>query len=507
MIAARVTDDAPPTPPPPEPRAAPSHRQISRGVAWTGAAQAVIAIADLISQMLVIALWVPAHEYGIAMMAYAWFSLLDTAADMGVASALIQKDDHSPDKLSTVFWLNLFISLGLFLALCGLGPLYGWFQGHSVVGWMLIAYGGKLLIQNGYSIPLALLRKELRFDEVAKIRTAAHLSESLGRVVFAAIGWTLWCFILAAMVRAVMFAAVMQIRHPFRPRLVFRPREIKEYVKFGLRSAASGILYQLYTNLDYAIVGKFFGGTALGIYHLAYSIVLEPVRTITNVVSEVAFPTFARLRFDRERLIDQLIRFTRLNLVAVLPFLVVIWLIIPDLLLLFASGDKWTPAQLELVADCVRVLCFVGILRPLGFLGPPLLDGLGHPERTLRYMIVTAILMPAAYIVASVVLRDYGPIAVAIGWSVGYPFAFGWLGYLVYRTTQLPVGRYVRGASGILACGLAGWATGYALVLALPDAMPTLRSALIGGVAVAVLAATLAVWQGITPRSIKQSMG
>jgi len=499
-----VTDDDPPAPP--APPAAPSHRQISRGVAWTGAAQAVIAIADLISQMLVIALWVPAKDYGVAMMAYAWFSLLDTAADMGVASALIQKDDHDPDKLSTVFWLNLFISLGMFVVLCGLGPLYGWFQGYPVVGWMLIAYGGKLLIQNGYSIPLALLRKQLRFDEVAKVRTAAHLSESAGRIVFAAAGWTLWCFILAAMLRAVVFTVVMQIRHPFRPRAVFRPREIKEYVRFGLRSAASGVLYQLYTNLDYAVVGKFFGGAALGVYHLAYSIVLEPVRTITNVVSEVAFPTFARLRFDRERVIDQLIRFTRLNLVAVLPFLVVIWLVIPDLLILFASGDKWTADQLAMVAACVRVLCFVGVLRPLGFLGPPLLDGLGHPERTLRYSIMTAILMPAAYIVGSLALRDHGPIAVAIAWSIGYPFAFVWLGYLVYRTVRLPLGRYGRGAFGIIACGAAGWAAGYGLGWIIPDTMPVLRASAIGGLAIVILIATLALWQGITPRSIKASM-
>jgi O-antigen/teichoic acid export membrane protein len=495
-----VSDEPPSTP------EAPSHRQITRGVAWTGAAQAVIAIADLVSQMLVIALWVPAGDYGVAMMAYAWFSLLDTAADMGVASALIQKDDHNPDKLSTVFWLNFFISLGLFLVLCGLGPLYGWFQGHSVVGWMLIAYGGKLLIQNGYSIPLALLRKQLRFDEVAKIRTAAHLSESIGRIVFAAIGWTLWCFILAAMLRAVVFAVVMQIRHPFRPRAVFRPSEIKEYVRFGLRSAASGILYQLYTNLDYAIVGKFFGSAALGVYHLAYSIVLEPVRTITNVVSEVAFPTFARLRFDKDRLVDQLIRFTRLNLVAVLPFLVVVWLIIPDLLILFASRDKWTPEQLQMVADCVRVLCFVGVLRPLGFLGPPLLDGMGHPERTLRYMIVTAILMPAAYVLGSLLLRDHGPIAVAIAWSIGYPFAFVWLGYLVYRTVHFPLAAYGRGAGGIVACGAAAWAAGYALGWILPDTMPILRAAAIGGLAFLVLAATLALWQNITPRSIRAAM-
>jgi O-antigen/teichoic acid export membrane protein len=490
-----VTDGAPPTP-----------HQISRGVAWTGAAQAIIALADLVSQLLVIALWVPADDYGIAMMAYAWFSLLDVAADMGVANALIQKDDHSEDKLATVFWLNLFISLGLFLALCGLGPLYGWFQGHTVVGWMLIAYGGKLLVQNAYSIPLALLRKQLRFDEVAKIRTGAHLCESAGRIVFAAIGWTLWCFILAAMLRAVVFAVVMQLRHPFMPRRVFRPREIMDYIRFGWRSAASGMLYQLYTNLDYAVVGKFFGETALGIYHLAYSIVLEPVRTITNVVNEVAFPTFARLRFDRPALIDQLIRFTRLNLVAVLPFLVVIWLIIPELLILFASPERWTPAQLAMVADCVRILCFVGILRPLGFLGPPLLDGIGAPGRTLRYMVVTAIVMPLSYVVGAAALRDLGPISVAIAWSVGYPIAFLWLGYLVHKSIDLPLARYARAAFGILACGAIAWAAGYALGWILPDPVPGLRAIVIGSVSFAVLALLLAYWQGITPRMVKSAM-
>lgn len=492
-----------PTEPPTEP---PSHHQISRGVAWTGAAQAIIAIADLISQMLVIALWVPPEDYGVAMYAYAWFSLLDTAADMGVASALIQKDDHDEGKLSTVFWFNLLVSSGMFLVLCGVGPLYAWFIDRPVVGWMLIAYGGKLLIQNGYSIPLALLRKHLRFDEVAKIRTAAHLSESCGRIVFAAIGWTRWCFILAAMLRALMFAVVMQIRHPFRPRAVFRPREIKEYIRFGLRSAASGMLYQLYTNLDYTVVGKFFGAKALGIYHLAYSIVLEPVRTITNVVSEVAFPTFARLRYDKARLVDQLIRFTRLNLVAVLPFLIVLWLIIPDLLILFASGGDWKPEQLAMVASCVRVLCFVGVLRPLGFLGPPLLDGMGFPGRTLRYMVFTAIAMPLAYVIGAAALTSHGPVAVAIAWSVGYPFAFLWLGYLVYRTVHLPLGRYGRAAGGIVACAAAGWGAGYGLSWILPDTMPVLRASAIGGTAFVVLAATLAIWQDITPRSIRAAM-
>jgi len=32
--------------------------KINRGVAWAGAAQAIIAIADLVSQVVVVALWV-----------------------------------------------------------------------------------------------------------------------------------------------------------------------------------------------------------------------------------------------------------------------------------------------------------------------------------------------------------------------------------------------------------------------------------------------------------------
>jgi O-antigen/teichoic acid export membrane protein len=365
------------------------------------------------------------------------------------------------------------------------------------------------LIQNGYSIPLALLRKQLRFDEVAKIRMTAHLSESAGRIVFAAIGWTLWCFILGAILRAVVFAVAMQIRHPFRPRLVFRPRDVADYVKFGLRSASSGMLYQFYTNIDYAVVGKLFGETALGIYHLAYTIVLEPVRTITNVVSEVAFPTFARLRFDRERLVDQLISFTRLNLVAVLPFLVIVWLIIPELLTLFASSEKWTPEQLAMVADCVRILTIVGILRPLGFLGPPLLDGIGQPERTLRYMIVTAILMPAAYLVGGLVLGDrLGPLSVAVAWTVAYPLAFVWLGYLVTRSIKLSLSRYfsLRGATGIVLCGLLAWTSGLGLSELLSSQSVALRAIVLGSTSFVILAASLALWQGITLRSIRAAM-
>jgi O-antigen/teichoic acid export membrane protein len=481
--------------------------KINRGVAWAAAAQAIIAIADLVSQVVVVALFVSSDDLGIAAGATAFYVLLDTAADFGVTSALIQRDDHTPEAVSTVFWFNVLVSTGLFVLLLGVGPLYGRFQGRPVVGWLLVAYGGKLVFQNVYAIPFAMLRRELRYAEIAKARTAAHLAESVARIAFAALGYTIWCWTLAALVRSFVFGVIMQLRHRFVPRLVFQPREVLPYVRFGLRTAASQILYRLYTNLDYAVVLRMFGERANGIYTLAAFIVLEPVRTISNVVIDVAFPAFARLRGDRDGLVAQLVQFTRLNLIAVLPFVVLILLVIPEFLRVFYSGGKWTAEELALCADASRILCIVGVLRALAFLGPPLLDGIGRPELTLRYMVVATVAVPAMFVIGGLVLGgriDF--LSVAVAWAAGYPLAFAVLAYLVVRSIDLPVGPYLRASGGIFGCCAGGAAGGLVVAWALSGASDAVRMVAVGFTALGATAALLAAWQGITPRSIAAAL-
>lgn len=490
--------------PPTAPR---TNAQVNRGVAWAGAAQAIIAVGDLVSYLVVIAFWVGAADLGVAAAAMTFYVLLDTAADFGVTSALIQRDDHTPERVSTVFWFNMLVSGGLFVALCLIGPLYAYSLGEPVVGWLLVAYGGKLVFQNVYAIPFALLRKELRFGDIAKARIAAHTSESVARIVFAALGLTIWCWTLAALTRAFVFGVIMQARHPFIPKLVFKPREVLDYAKFGLRTAASQLLFRLYTSVDQPIIHYAFGEHAAGIYYLALYIVLEPVKTISNVVIDVAFPAFARLRADSEGLIRQFLAFTRLNLLAVLPFLVVVWLAIPEILRLFIASDKWSASDIALCADATRVLCLAGTLRALAFVGPPLLDGIGRPELTLRYMITATVAVPGSFILFAWLLGPYvGVVSVPIAWAVGYPVAFGVLQYLVANSIDLPIRRYLRSCWGIVGCCLAGFAVGFGVSHVMPDATDGTRLVAIGGSALVVIFAMVATWQKITPRSIARSL-
>jgi len=474
---------------------------VNRGLAWIGIASSLVGILDLVAILVILNTWVSKSEYGIATMCIWIFPILDQATDLGLSAAVIQRDDHSDSKISTVFWINLGTAALLFGMLVVVAPIVAvHVYGHEVIGWMLIVYGTKLLFQNVYFIPVALMKRELRFKEISVIRILANLAEFGGKVGFAAAGFGIWCFVLGPMCRVLVTAIGAQICHPWRPKFILKLRDAKEYVTFGLKSSGSQILFYFYTNVDYPIVGYYFGPVALGIYRLAYEVVLEPVRMISNVIVDIAFPAFARLRHEPTKLIAQFVSFTRLNLITVMTYSAIVLVAAPDVLAVifpdYAAAD-----------DAVRILCVVAVLRSVSFVVPPLLDGVGRPDRTFTYTLVAAIAMPAAYIVGANVLGDeIGYLSVAIGWAVGYPIAFGVLIFMALHTLEWSPLSYLRAVAGVAGCMIAAGLVGWGVHTLLTGQVSWLRLSATAVVIVGVTGLMLAYTQGISIRSAKRAM-
>jgi len=472
-----------------------------RGLAWVGLATVVVALLDIAAMWVVLRVWISPTQLGVASMVATLFPILDLATDLGLSSAVIQRDDHTPEKISTVFWINLAMSGVLAALLFPAGELLAAFHGQPVLAWMLAAYGAKLVFQNFFAIPQALMRRQLRFKELQVIRIFANLAEFGGKIGFAAAGFGVWMFVLAPMCRILVTGIGIQLRHPWRPRFVLRVRETRSYLTFGAKTSASQILFFVYTTLHYQVVGKFFGATSLGYYRWAYDLVLEPVRTISNVVIEIAFPVFARLRGQTTELVEQLVAFTRQNLVIALPFLAVVFLAADDILLVF-FGPQWVAA-----APAARLLCLVGVLRTVSLVMPPLLDGIGHPSSTLLYMVVAAIVLPAGYFGFAVWLGpslDY--VSVAYAWLFCYPIAFLVLMTLTLTRIEVSAWAFLRRIGGVPLCVAAAMLAGAAVRPLLHDVSAGLRLAAISGVTVVVVLFLLAYFQGISVRTIARSL-
>lgn len=473
---------------------------VNRGLAWIGVASSLVGILDLLALLIVTRFFISTEEYGLSRLGIWIYPILDQATDLGLSAAVIQRDDHDDATISTVFWINLMMAGALFALLALTAPFAAnALFGEPIIGYMMVAYGSKLLWQNVYFIPVAMMKRELRFKELSIIRIFANLAEFGGKVGFAWAGFGIWCFVLGPLLRVLVTGIGAQLRHPWRPKFVFRPRDAREYVTFGLNTSASQILFYFYTNVHIPIVGYFFGPAAAGLYGIANEIVLEPIRIISAVIVDVAFPTFARLRHERERLIGQLVSFTRLNLITVMLYSAIVFVAAPDVIAVLFP--KYHGAE-----DAVRILGAVAILRSVSLMIPPLLDGIGHPNRTLVYTATAAVVLPIVWVISAITLRQLGFMSVAIGWGIGYPVAFAVLIWLAMSSLGWSWVAYFRVVRGVAACLIGAGLAAAGVHLLLGGVPPWVRLLVTSVTVTAVAGVLLAYTQGLSLRTARRAL-
>jgi O-antigen/teichoic acid export membrane protein len=413
--------------------------KIKQGTKWVMAASAAHALQNIVALVLILKWWMTPAQLGVATLAISLFPMLDALADLGLGASVVQGGGDARE-LSTIFWLNVGLSVVLFALLAAGAPWLAALHGEPILATLLVVYGLKLIAQNVFVIPEALLRRELRFKELSIIRFAGNLGAFAAKVGLAAAGWPIWALVAGPLARTIVSAIGVQIVRPWRPRLVLDVRGAIAHVRFGLAATASQILFFFYTNVDYQVVGYVFGAAVLGVYRAAYELVLEPARFLSDVTTQVAFPAFARLRDDAAALRAQFLAFTRQNLNVLLPFVAFLIAAAPDVLA--ALMPSYVAA-----APAARLLCVVGLLRALSFVVPPLLDGMGRPGLTLRYMTIAAVVLPAAFVGFAVGFGEkLGGESVALAWVVGYPVAFVALLAMALPAIGLGAGAYVKNA-------------------------------------------------------------
>lgn len=500
-------------------------RKVHRAVAWVGAASAIVAVFDACSLALLLWKWVTPEAFGTASLAVTLFYFLDLVTEAGLSTVLIRREKLDDDSTTTVFWLNVIVSTAAFLVLLGIAPLIGAIQGHPIVGWMLIAYGTKLLYQNVYFVPAALLRREMRFKELSIVRTLANAGDGIAKVTFAAMGEPVWCFVAGPLARVFITGIGTFIAHPWRPRGKAHFGEARAMLSFGFKSTGSQYLQHLYNNISYQIVGYYFGTTALGAYRLAYEIVLYPINWVSNVVAQVAFPAFSRVSKRARELTDQFLQFSRQNLAVALPILVLLLVGATDFLHVFFPRVFQAPIKIPQSAELqaafeaffprvgdistpVRLLCVVGLLRAIDCLYLPLLDAMGFAGRNFAVAGLAAIVLTSCDLVSAIVLGPHlGFTAVAIGRVIGYPIVIGVHAYLALGQLHLSGRSYVGHLVGIVASATAALVPGLLLHFVLPDTLPHgLRLAAAGGVSIITLGVLLQRFHGLGIRAVVRAL-
>lgn len=368
--------------------------KVLRGFTFTGAGTAVSKLVFIGALFWVLKL-ITKEELGIASLALAVLAILGSISEMGIGRAIVQKTDVKREDIDSLFWVTLGLSVGLCLILIGTAPLIAWFYEEPDLTKLLRVYSATLVLFPLYFIPKNLLAKRLAFARLATIEFVPVLLASGTMVGLAYEGFGPWAIILGDLTIRTGQLVLSNLFNPYMPRLVLDLRRVKGMLKFGAYVTGARLLFNIRSNVDYLIVGKVYGAEKLGLYTVAFRMVVDLTRILVAIINQVAFPTFAKLQDQIERLRKYFFTIARFCL-ALFGQLLIAVAVFADWILIAFGYEQYLPA-----VPIIHVLALIGAFRAVTPLIAPLLQARGRADLNFRFSLWSTTLVPVACLIGA----------------------------------------------------------------------------------------------------------
>lgn len=313
------------------------------------------------------------EDFGIIAMASVITEVVMRIADLGFADAVIQRKEPTRSHLSTCFWTVLVLGLLFSGAAVGLSPLMSIFFHNELVGPVLALSSVAFVIAPLRIVHSALMRKRLQFFRFA-VGSVAQAAVALAVAVSLALaGFGVWSLVIGNLAGQVALLISRWTMLRWHPSFEFSAESFRELWKFGARVTATRALSLLATRIDYLILGPFLTAAALGILHMARRIVNASNTGLFVTANRVAFPTFAIIQDEDERLRRGFLRSVAYLSLIFFPVFTGLAIVGPEVVRVFL-GEKWIEAIVPM-----QIFCATGILGSTGVTTGPILRAKGRP--------------------------------------------------------------------------------------------------------------------------------
>jgi polysaccharide transporter, PST family len=274
-------------------------KRSAMGAAMTLAGQGAKFVLQFGSQVVLTRLLLPT-DFGLLAMVGPLVNFALLLTDLGLSAATIQRPTISQSELSSLFWLNVLIGVGLSaLALVG-APLAALFYHTPAVTPVMATMSLALFCSSLAAQHLAILNRRMRFGAIALIEVGALAVSVVVGVAGALMGFGFWSLVAMQLANGI---ATVAMAWGFSGWIPSRPgirRDALHLVRFGGTVTGYNLLGYLITNLGNILIGARFGAGPLGIYDRAYKLMFQPLWQMTAPAARVAVPLLSRLA-DNER--------------------------------------------------------------------------------------------------------------------------------------------------------------------------------------------------------------
>lgn len=352
-------------------------------------------------------------DFGLVAIASMVISFTDIFSDLGITVAIIHKQDISDKQYSSIYWLNIIVSVILFGLVWLSSPFIAAFYHEPILTRIIPLLGLSILCQAFGKMFQTIKTKNLEFAFLSKVTILTSTVGLILSIILAALGWGVYSLVWGhvAQIALNQLLYVLAGRKQQTILLHFNFYEIKDFVKIGAYKLGAGILDFASSKIDVFLIGRFFNMDDLGIYNLAKELIYRPYQVLTSLVNGVAAATFAKIQENPTSLRDYFKKMLRLACTIAMPIYAVMFIFAEAIVALL-----YAPSFSE-VAFFLRVLSIVGMLTCIDGMTSPLQTSLGRTDLGFIWTTVRVVMSIVVILIASMfTIRAvaYGQLVVAI---------------------------------------------------------------------------------------------
>lgn len=335
--------------------------------------------------LLVLARLLDPKDFGLAAMAATVIALFSLLRDVGSASYLIHRPVATDQAASTTFWVNaalaIVLAVGTFVAAPWVAEIMREPRLTGVIRLLSVSFP---LLALG-STHQALTERAMRFRFMAIVEMLASTVALIAAVVLAAlVNAGVYSLIAQHLVILAVTTIGLWLGASWRPRLLLNLDDLRGSLKFGGNLAGFTFANFFARNSDSMLIGRFLGAHDVGIYGLAYKVMLFPVQNLSWVLNRALLPEYSRLQTDLPKLAE-LYRTTLIAITAItVPIICIVW-VLRESVVALAFGARWAPA-----ADIIAILAPIGVVQALYSTVGSVYLALGRTDLMMRRGVVCA---------------------------------------------------------------------------------------------------------------------
>lgn len=377
--------------------------QMTSGMIWKFAERFAAQGVSFVVSMVLARILMP-EDYGAVAIINIFITIADVFLCSGLNTSLIQKRDADDLDFSTIFYLNLGLSVVLYLILFSTAPYIAKAYDMSILKSAIRVFALRLPVSAFQVIQVAYISKKMQFKKFFFVTITGTLLSAVVGVGMALKGFGVWALIGQYLTNTVVDTMMLWASVKWIPQKMFSIRAAIPLIKYSWKVMMTDLLGTLCNNLGSFIIGAKYNSADLAYYTKGKQLPQLFRANIYTTMLSVLFPGIAAVN-------DDMVAVKKITQKSVR---IMAYIVFPISFGLMAAGytivevlftEKWLP-----MLPYVYVMCAETIISVPATITLQSIKAVGRSDLMLKAEIIKKIF----FIVSTVVAMNFGVFAIAL---------------------------------------------------------------------------------------------